>query len=346
VLHPGETVAAYNVTEHVEAQLTYTIGHIMEYVDAGATCGPESTLTTGAIDVNVNQPGHYKIEYTCTNDCGDKLIVDRDVHMQCPKPTLSIDAYSAAALTIDVGDYAFARPEAMCVNTAGYGTHPARLLHAIDVNTPGSYNTSFQCTNTCNGARSTFQGPSMQVEVVSVPCVHSMWTGFSACSKSCGEGIMTRTRSIVRQPIANGTACQALEYNRTCNRHACPVDCDAADTWGDWSPCSAKCGGGNKYRMKSIITMPSFGGKNCPSITQSQTCNTHTCGEFAWCTKVKCHVASPFTRHIKTEHSRLEDTGSQHLCKFNYAANGGAGACQCQCKCKWVANANATMTCE
>ena len=59
-----------------------------------------------------------------------------------------------------------------------------------------------------------------------------------------------------------------------------------------------------------------------------------------------CHVASPFTRHIKTEHSRLEDTGSQHLCKFNYAANGGAGACQCQCKCKWVANANATMTCE
>jgi len=64
-------------------------------------------------------------------------------------------------------------------------------------------------------------------------CVMSGWSGQSACSKSCGGGVTTQTRTIVTPASNGGAPCGADSMQSYCNRGECPPGCPAG-TQGFW----------------------------------------------------------------------------------------------------------------
>ena len=111
-----------------------------------------------------------------------------------------------------------------------------------------------------------------------VDCEVSVWGGWDECSKSCGSGVHTRTRHMVRPASHAGASCPVLTDTGTCNENPCPTDCTWF--WMDWSPCSKACGVGRKTREREL-TLPTHGGKACPAKQEIAACNTDCCaGKF------------------------------------------------------------------
>ena len=55
-----------------------------------------------------------------------------------------------------------------------------------------------------------------------------------------------------------------------------PIDCQVSG-WGGWNGCSASCGGGWQSRSRTVTVQPQNGGAGCPTLSESQSCNTHSC---------------------------------------------------------------------
>ena len=54
-------------------------------------------------------------------------------------------------------------------------------------------------------------------------CKQSSWGEWSKCSKSCGEGVQERTRTIVTPAKNGGKACSVPnKEGKACNTEACP----------------------------------------------------------------------------------------------------------------------------
>ena len=54
-------------------------------------------------------------------------------------------------------------------------------------------------------------------------CKHSSWGEWSKCSKSCGNGLQERTRTIVTEAQNGGKACVGnTKDTRLCNNRGCP----------------------------------------------------------------------------------------------------------------------------
>ncbi|CAK8686582.1 uncharacterized protein LOC143467902 [Clavelina lepadiformis] len=113
------------------------------------------------------------------------------------------------------------------------------------------------------------------------PCpYYHEWTDFSSCSVSCGGGVRTRSRvcSVTGQ-------CQGISTETTpCKPGACPTY-----NYGEWTPCSAEYGEGQKQRTVSCLNGGAYG---CPGdrieyeecavyygnvVHQTGVCNPNTC---------------------------------------------------------------------
>jgi hypothetical protein len=109
------------------------------------------------------------------------------------------------------------------------------------------------------------------------PCQVSDWSEWSSCTKQCGGGTQTQTRTITSDPNYVSTACPTeLSNSRPCNTECCPVDCELSD-WSPFGECSTTCGGGTQYQYRSVITESSCGGQLCGSLSNSQPCSTQAC---------------------------------------------------------------------
>jgi hypothetical protein len=66
--------------------------------------------------------------------------------------------------------------------------------------------------------------------------------------------------------------------NRIKGSGVCPamVDCQFTD-FGEWSNCSLPCDGGESTRNRTVLAKPEYGGKQCPALTETKTCNTREC---------------------------------------------------------------------
>jgi len=51
----------------------------------------------------------------------------------------------------------------------------------------------------------------------------------------------------------------------------------AVSAWSGWGTCSSNCGSGKQTRTRTITTQPSVGGTACPTLTETQSCNTQSC---------------------------------------------------------------------
>lgn len=113
-----------------------------------------------------------------------------------------------------------------------------------------------------------------------VDCVVGAWGAWDRCSRDCGGGTQQRSRYIEVQPQSGGTVCPTnLIETRMCNLQPCPQECVLAP-WGEWSACSATCGGGIQTRSRAILVPSSGTASPCPPAEQlSETlhCNTHAC---------------------------------------------------------------------
>ena len=55
-----------------------------------------------------------------------------------------------------------------------------------------------------------------------------------------------------------------------------PRDC-IVGSFGAWSGCSKKCGGGTTTRTRKVLYPAKFGGRQCPTLINKRVCNTQTC---------------------------------------------------------------------
>jgi len=104
---------------------------------------------------------------------------------------------------------------------------------------------------------------------------------WSDCSKDCGDGIKTRDVFCVNDLtdlMVDDSFCDSSKpvESQSCNTHACPVDCEVSE-WSLWSDCSQECDSGTQSRTRSVLVEPLNGGLACPSLSESQSCNTHAC---------------------------------------------------------------------
>jgi len=120
------------------------------------------------------------------------------------------------------------------------------------------------------------ESQACNVQACPVDCVASAWSAWSSCSRECGNGVQTSSRTILVAAAHGGKACPALTASQSCNSQPCPVNCQVSG-WSTWSTCSAKCGGGVQTATRSVATPSAHGGSACPALVQQQLCNTHAC---------------------------------------------------------------------
>ncbi|KAM6165457.1 hemicentin-1 [Erethizon dorsatum] len=126
----------------------------------------------------------------------------------------------------------------------------------------------------------------------------SEWSLWDECTKSCGRGNQTRTRTCNNpSPQHGGRPCEgnAVEIIM-CNIRPCPVH-GAWSPWQPWGGCSKSCGEGTQMRTRLCNNPPpSFDGSYCSGAeTQMQVCNERHCpvdGKWApWASWSACSVS-------------------------------------------------------
>jgi len=112
-------------------------------------------------------------------------------------------------------------------------------------------------------------------------CKLSVWSGLSACDKTCGKhGVARKWRIILAPSSGSGAVCGSkgfeTESTESCvDLPECPKDC-IVGIWSDWSTCSVSCGKGDRTRTRKITT-PSAGGMACPKSTETTKCVEKAC---------------------------------------------------------------------
>merc|ERR1719210_1358543 len=103
----------------------------------------------------------------------------------------------------------------------------------------------------------------------------SIWSEYSSCSKSCGDGLITRTRTCYGDDLTKCTGVDS-ESTKCSSGKACPVDC----VWSEWKigKCSKQCGGGRRTNTREQKVLAAHGGKECSGPTKvDEPCNTQDC---------------------------------------------------------------------
>ncbi|XP_009996158.1 PREDICTED: hemicentin-1 [Chaetura pelagica] len=161
-----------------------------------------------------------------------------------------------------------------------------------------------QCNNPlpANGGRSC-EGPETDMRSChNQPCPvdgnWSEWGLWEECSKSCGQGNRTRSRSCSNPPAQHGgKPCDGSPVDSImCNIRPCPVDGEWS-SWLPWGPCSETCGKGTQSRARLCNNpAPSHHGSPCPGLdAQVQVCSNRDCpvdGKWAaWSSWSSCSVS-------------------------------------------------------
>jgi len=106
-------------------------------------------------------------------------------------------------------------------------------------------------------------------------CIWNEWGNWGQCSKTCDEGIKTKQRSVVRQAVNGGEACNE-DVNglakTSCLIIYCPIDCTRTQ-WSNWSDCSDKCFDGINTRTRMVKTPAMHNGTCEGSNQEARPCN-------------------------------------------------------------------------
>ena len=125
-------------------------------------------------------------------------------------------------------------------------------------------------------------------------CTWNTWSSWGSCSRTCGGGNMTRSRTQNGRSYGGQECSGSSTASTSCNPKNCPgkgaikcfreknctillsVNC-TWNAWSSWGSCSRTCGGGNMTRSRTK-NGPFFGGQECSGSSNSSTsCNTDGC---------------------------------------------------------------------
>ncbi|XP_059334168.1 hemicentin-1 [Ammospiza nelsoni] len=153
----------------------------------------------------------------------------------------------------------------------------------------------------------------------------SEWGLWDECSRSCGQGNRTRSRTCSNPPAQHGgKPCEGSTLESVmCNLRPCPVAGEWSP-WGPWGPCSTTCGKGSQTRPRLCTSpAPAHGGPRCPGPdTQLQLCFRRRCpvdGKWSpWSSWSSCSVSCGGGSRQRTRH--CSDPAPQfggHKCEGN-----------------------------
>jgi len=137
---------------------------------------------------------------------------------------------------------------------------------------------------TCSGE--TTEVVECMVKECPVHCEWNEWVE-GDCSKTCGGGMMTKTRTEKVSADHGGNECTGLTSEEvSCNVDECPVDC----TWNEWTqgPCSVTCGEGSQINVRQK-NPAKFNGTECDGeATETVICKLEDCPvcppeKHGWC---------------------------------------------------------------
>ncbi|XP_062579319.1 coadhesin-like [Saccostrea cucullata] len=150
----------------------------------------------------------------------------------------------------------------------------------------GTQSRSRSCTNprpahggrSCSGSSSSSR--SCNTHSCPVNGGWSSWSGYGSCTRSCGSGTQSRSRSCTNpRPAHGGRSCSgSTSSSRSCNTHNCPIN-GGWSSWSGYGSCTRSCGSGTQSRSRSCTNpRPAYGGTSCSgSTSSSRSCNTHNC---------------------------------------------------------------------
>jgi len=134
--------------------------------------------------------------------------------------------------------------------------------------------------STCRDAKDsgTNTGEKYSMEACA-PIVNCEWSGWvdGDCSRECGSGQMTSTRTVDSIEENGGTSCSGPSTKtEECLVKECPVHCE----WNEWKVgvCSKTCGGGTQTNTRTEKVSAEHGGDECEGpTTMTDICNTNDC---------------------------------------------------------------------
>ncbi|CAD7953268.1 unnamed protein product [Amoebophrya sp. A120] len=161
-----------------------------------------------------------------------------------------------------------------------------------------------------------------------VDCVMSDWTT-TGCSKTCGQGTETFTRTVVVPDANGGTACGQPTNTTTCFLRHCPVDCDL----GPWrnqpdTDCTETCGdAGLQSQIRDIQTDPLHGGASCAEVDPFSLDGSTT--RDVPCNREPCPIHCVVTEWFDTSDCTLSCNGGQKMQRRNITTPADHGGTAC-----------------
>lgn len=139
----------------------------------------------------------------------------------------------------------------------------------------------------------------------------TVWSNFTECSKTCGNGTKYRIRNCTNPaPKYGGGNCSG-PVNETlfCNSFPCPIDGGYTE-WTKFSNCTKPCGNGTRFRTRKCTNPPpQHGGKECFILgaeTETVSCNTHFCpihgGYTQWSSYSECSKTCDGGERVRLRH--------------------------------------------